>query len=54
MYEHRSTRSVKISMGHLYPGLSGATVPRCGAKLPRLIMRDWLDLGKFLGKFAAV
>jgi len=34
MYEHTSTKSVKISVGHLYPLLSGANVPECGIKMP--------------------
>jgi len=34
MYEYRSTKSVKISVGHFYPCFSGATVPKCGAIMP--------------------
>jgi hypothetical protein len=37
MYKRRSTKRVKISVGHLYPSFSGATVPKRGAKMPRLI-----------------
>jgi hypothetical protein len=35
MYEHWSTRRVKISVGHLYPYFSAATLPKRGAKMPR-------------------
>jgi len=34
MYEHRSTKSVQISVVYPYSCLNGATVPKCGAKIP--------------------
>ena len=34
MYEHRSIKSVKISVGYFYSCLNGAAVPKCGAKIP--------------------
>ena len=34
MDKHRSTKSVKLSVGHHYPCCRGATIPKCGAKMP--------------------
>jgi hypothetical protein len=36
-YEYRPTKSVKMSVGHLYPSFSGAYAPKCGAKMSQLI-----------------
>lgn len=38
MYEHRSTKRVKIPAGHLYPSFSRATVPKCGAPSDHVAM----------------
>jgi len=34
MDKHSSTKSVKLSVAHHYPRFRGATIPKCGAKMP--------------------
>jgi len=43
-----STKSVKVSVEHLYAGVNGATVPKCTAKRFRLMTWVWPGLRNFV------
>jgi len=48
MYEHSPNKCVKISVGHLYPSISRATVYKRGTKMPQVITSLWHGLRKFV------